>query len=53
MDKIRKKTVVVDYLNENAEKFYLRYVFEKLLNHDGRIRIFLPMKTIESLFYEN
>lgn len=45
--------VIVDCLNQNAESFYLKYGFEKLLNYDGRTRMFLPMKTIESLFYEN
>jgi GNAT superfamily N-acetyltransferase len=42
--------VVVDCLNENAEKFYLKYGFQELLNHQGRVRMFLPMKTIEELF---
>lgn len=44
--------VIVDCLNENAEDFYLKYGFEKLLKYEGRTRMFLPMKTIENLFYD-
>jgi GNAT superfamily N-acetyltransferase len=42
--------VVVDCLNENAKNFYLKYDFQELVQHEGRIRMFLPMKTIEELF---
>lgn len=47
---IRAYAVVVDCLNENAESFYLKYGFEYLCEHNGRKRLFLPMKTIEQLF---
>ncbi len=42
--------VIVDCLNENAGKFYLKYGFEELLHYEGRTRMFMPMKTIEELF---
>lgn len=42
--------VVVDCLNENAKRFYLKYDFQEMVQHNGRIRMFLPMKTIEELF---
>ncbi|QUX92044.1 GNAT family N-acetyltransferase [Marinomonas sp. A3A] len=42
--------VVVDCLTESAQHFYKKYGFEFLCEHNGRIRLFLPMKTIEQLF---
>lgn len=39
--------VVVDPIDESAEKFYLKYQFVKL---PGSGKMFLPMKTIEMLF---
>lgn len=42
--------IVVDCLNESAKNFYAKYGFQ-VLNVDGaRVRIFIPMKTVEQLF---
>lgn len=42
--------VIVDCLTESAQHFYKKYGFEFLCEHNGRVRLFLPMKTIEQLF---
>lgn len=42
--------VVVDCLTDTAQSFYEKYGFELLCEHNGRIRLFLPMKTIGQLF---
>lgn len=42
--------VVVDCLNERAEAFYRQYGFELLCVHNDRVRLFLPMKTVQKLF---
>ena len=42
--------VIVDYLNNDAEQFYSKYGFEKLLDADNCKRMYLPMKTIAELF---
>ena len=47
---MRGYAVIVDCLNENAERFYFQYGFQKLDEHSQRTRLFLPMKTIEQLF---
>ena len=39
--------IVTDPIDENAEKFYSKYGFQKL---EGSQRMFLMMKTIEGLF---
>ena len=47
---MRAYAVIVDCLNEKVELFYLKYGFEILYKHDGRTRMFLPMKTVAQLF---
>lgn len=47
---MRAYAVVVDCLTDNAQRFYAKYGFEVLCEHNGRIRMFLPMKTVEQLF---
>ncbi len=42
--------VIVDCLTDNAQAFYTHYGFEVLCEHNGRVRMFLSMKTIEQLF---
>jgi hypothetical protein len=42
--------IVVDCLTDAAQTFYAKYGFEILCEHNGRIRMFLPMKTIDYLF---
>ena len=42
--------VVVDCLTDSAQGFYAKYGFEILCNHNERIRMFLPMKTLDKLF---
>ncbi|MGL5335011.1 MAG: GNAT family N-acetyltransferase, partial [Enterovibrio sp.] len=42
--------VVVDCLTDSAQTFYTKFGFELLCQHQGRPRLFLPMKTIEMLF---
>lgn len=41
--------VIVDCLNENLEAFYTHFGFKVLYQHNARIRMFLPMKTLEQL----
>ena len=47
---MRAYAVIVDCLSENIEKFYSKYGFEVLYRNKGRVRMFLPMKTIAMLF---
>ncbi len=42
--------VVVDCLNDVAKMFYAKFGFAVLCEHNGRIRMFLPMKTVAQLF---
>lgn len=49
---MRAYAIVVDCLTESAQAFYAKYGFEVLSEHKGRIRMFLPMKTISHLFTE-
>lgn len=42
--------VVVDCLSDSAKDFYCKFGFEILCLHNGRTRLFLPMKTLEQLF---
>ena len=42
--------IVVDCLTDSAQAFYIKYGFEVLCEHNGRMRMFLPMKTVEQLF---
>jgi len=47
---MRAYAIVVDCLTESAQSFYTKYGFEVLCEHNGRVRLFLPMKTVELLF---
>ena len=47
---MRAYAVIVDCLNEKVEQFYLKYDFEILYKHEGRTRMFIPMKTVSQLF---
>ena len=46
--KIASFAIVVDAVNEDAQRFYLHFGFEPFPNRADRL--FLPMKTIEKLF---
>ncbi len=48
--KMRAFAVIVGCLNKNAERFYSKYDFETLCNHNGKTRMFMPMKIIAKLF---
>lgn len=47
---MRAYAIVVDCLTDSAQSFYSRYGFEVLCEHNGRVRMFLPMKTVGQLF---
>lgn len=47
---MRAYAIVVDCLTDSAQTFYAKYGFEVLCEHNGRIRMFLPMKTVGGLF---
>ena len=47
---MRAYAIVVDCLNDEAQSFYNRYGFEPLCQHNGRSRLFLPMKTVAQLW---
>ncbi len=47
---MRAYAVVVDCLNEAAQTFYSKFGFEVLCEHNGRTRMFIPMKSIKQLF---
>ncbi len=47
---MRAYAIIVDCLNADAEQFYLKFGFKALCEHDGKIRMFIPMKTIDQLF---
>ncbi len=42
--------VVVDCLTQSAENFYSKFGFQYLCEHNGRVRLFLPMKIVGQLF---
>jgi len=48
--KMRAYAVVVDCLNEWVEKFYQKYGFQYLYKKQGKVKMFLPMKTVGQLF---
>jgi len=50
---MRAYAVIVDCLNENAEHFYQKFGFKFLCSHNGRKRLYIPMKTISLLFGKN
>lgn len=47
---MRAYAIVVDCLTDAAQRFYTKFGFEILGEHNGRIRMFMPMKTVEQLF---
>lgn len=47
---MRAYAIVVDCLSKSAERFYAKYGFEVLCKHNGRTRMFIPMKTVGLLF---
>jgi len=47
---IHAYAVVVDCLNKSVETFYQKYGFHHLYMTQDKIRMFLPMKTVEELF---
>ncbi|MFT5139411.1 MAG: GNAT superfamily N-acetyltransferase [Rhodothermales bacterium] len=48
--RMRAYAVIVDCLNETARQFYEKFGFEVLCSHNGRDRLYMPMKTISQLF---
>lgn len=47
---MRAYAIIVDCLTDSAQSFYSKYGFEVLCEHNGRMRMYIPMKTIERLF---
>lgn len=47
---MRAYAIIVDCLTESAQCFYTKFGFEVLCEQQGRIRMFLPMKTVGQLF---
>lgn len=47
---MRAYAIVVDCITDSAQSFYVKYGFEALCKHNGRTRMFIPMKTVEKLF---
>lgn len=47
---MRAYAIVVDCLTKYAESFYTKFGFEVLCEINGRIRMFIPMKTVGQLF---
>ena len=47
---MRAYAVIVDCLNDKAESFYQKYDFQFLCDHNGRRRLFMPMKKVSALF---
>ncbi|MET4692256.1 GNAT family N-acetyltransferase [Endozoicomonas lisbonensis] len=47
---MRAYAIIVDCLTDAAETFYAKYGFDVLCEHNGRVRMFLPMKTVAQLF---
>lgn len=47
---MRAYAIVVDCLTDSAQAFYMKFGFEVLCEHNGRIRMYLPMKTVNQLF---
>ncbi|MFO6424918.1 GNAT family N-acetyltransferase [Motilimonas sp. KMU-193] len=47
---MRAYAIVVDCLTDSAQAFYTKFGFEVLCEHNGRVRMFLPMKTVDQLF---
>ena len=47
---MRAYAIVVDCLTTQAESFYAKFGFEVLCEINGRVRMFIPMKTVVQLF---
>lgn len=47
---MRAYAIVVGCLTDSAQSFYTKFGFEVLCEHNRRIRMYLPMKTVEQLF---
>ncbi len=47
---MRAYAIVVDCLTDSAQGFYSKFGFDVLCIHNGRTRMFLPMKTVGQLF---
>ncbi|NRB41428.1 MAG: GNAT family N-acetyltransferase [Pseudomonadales bacterium] len=47
---MRAYAIVVDCLTDSSQSFYSKFGFEVLCEYNGRIRMFLPMKTVAQLF---
>lgn len=48
--KMRAFAIIIDCLNNNAKQFYSKYGFETLCDHNGKTRMFMPMKIVAQLF---
>lgn len=49
---IKAYAIVVDCINDGAKTFYEKYGFEVLCEYNGRVRMYLPLKTVAQLFSE-
>ena len=47
---MRAYAIVVDCLTDSAQDFYQTFGFQVLCEQNGRVRMFLPMKTVGQLF---
>jgi GNAT superfamily N-acetyltransferase len=47
---MRAYAIIVDCVTDSAQTFYAKFGFDVLCQHNGRTRMFLPMKTVEQLF---
>lgn len=47
---MRAYAIVVDCLTDSAQNFYQKFGFQVLCEQNGRVRMFLPMKTVGQLF---
>ncbi|GAD90509.1 hypothetical protein VHA01S_046_00180 [Vibrio halioticoli NBRC 102217] len=47
---MRAYAIVVDCLTDSAQAFYTKFGFQVLCEHNGSIRMFLPMNTVAQLF---
>lgn len=50
---MRAYVIVVNCLTDAAQNFYAKYGFEVLCEHNRRVRMFMPMKTVEMLFTQD
>jgi len=47
---MRAYAIIVDSLTNETDRFYKKFGFEYLCEHNGHNRLFLPMKTVAQLF---